>query len=262
MKLWHFSAKPPPPITICPDWGARLCYRWRPAGVLFGDLGVSLLPSALLALKERGTMIWHASHTLRNTYSTHEGNTKTEKRGHTHTLVALIQISWLHAEWTLEDKMIILKRKYCLTVCSFSPFMPSLDASFARVYNATCLWLLMTTAALHSTILLTHLSTLMNHLYSGFLFARVDIHARVGVCGSEVPKQPQGCPFLCIWANYLYLRSKRLLWNARGGGIAMSLAAVRCTGAFCLCERPEVGDDLGQSWYFVDLDCSHWPFFF
>lgn len=115
--------------------------------------------------------------------------------------------------------MIILKRKYCLTVCSFSPFMPSLDASFARVYNATCLWLLMTTAALHSTILLTHLSTVMNHLYSGFLFACVYIHASVGVCGSEVPKQPQGCPFLCIWGNYLYLLWKhQARWNREESG--------------------------------------------
>lgn len=39
---------------------------------------------------------------------------------------------------------------------------------FAGVSNATCLWLLMTTAALRSLIFPTHLNTLMIHLYSQF----------------------------------------------------------------------------------------------
>lgn len=171
-------------------------------------------------------MIWHASHTHSDTLKARmKGTQKMEKRSRMHTLVELIQISWLQAEWTLEDKMIILKRKYCLTVCSFSPFMPSLDASFARVYNATCLWLLMTTAALHSTILLTHLSTLMNHLYSRFLFACVCIYIRVWVCvGLRYPNSRRVAPS-CVYEPIIFTSIPNdCFGSARGGGIEMSAA--------------------------------------
>lgn len=68
---------------------------------------------------------------------------------------------------------------------ALSPFTLSLDALFARVCNATCLWLLMTTATLYSPVLLTHLSTLMNHLYSAsvYLFSvYVYMHLCMRVC--------------------------------------------------------------------------------
>lgn len=57
-------------------------------------------------------------------------------------------------------------RKYCPPDFSWSfPVKLSLDALFAILRNATCLWLLMITASLYSPILLTHLNILMNHLY-------------------------------------------------------------------------------------------------
>lgn len=184
-----------------------------------------------------------------------------EAAGRMHTLVELIQISWLQAEWTLEDKIVILKRKYCWTVCAPPPFMPSLDASFARVYNATCLWLLMTTAALHSTILLTHLSTLTNHLYSEFLFACVYIHASVGVCvGLRYPNSLRVAPS-CVCEPIIFTSVPNdCFGSARGGGIEIRLAAVRCAGAFCLSERPEVGD--GSIMVFCSFGLQPLAFFF
>lgn len=76
----------------------------------------SLLPSALPALKDRGTMIWHASLTLINNYSMH-AQTLTYYT-HMHTLKKL-QVS--------SKMIIILKRLYFSTLfklnfSSVSPF--------------------------------------------------------------------------------------------------------------------------------------------
>lgn len=126
IKLWHFPAvhlplSSPPlfsssaPIQQHPDGGACLSYRCPPAGVRIGDLGVSPSPSSLPTLKE-GTVIWHASHTLINNYGTHEGHTKTHM--HTHTCRA--HPNFMAASCVdLRGKIIILKRKYCLTPFSW-----------------------------------------------------------------------------------------------------------------------------------------------
>lgn len=93
-------------------------------------------------------MIWHASRKLINKCNPCKGSTKADKHGH---------VGVFHGcEWS-RRKGWVLKRKRWLFLrpavvgCLFS--------------HATCLWLLMTTAALRSLIFPTHLHTLMIHLH-------------------------------------------------------------------------------------------------
>lgn len=134
----------------------------------------------------------------------------------------------------LRGKIIILKRKYCPTPFGWHfPFTLSLDALFARICNAICLWLLMTIASLYSPILLAHLSTLMNHLYSVCLYLCLCMCIVICVCLRYLNcRRVAPCVYEPIIFTYF---SPNDFEMSRGGGIEITLAATRS-----MCEGPEV----------------------
>jgi len=198
----HSSSPPSAPIQLRPDGRACLSYRPLPAVVRIWDLGVSPSLSSPHAKKTGGQwfgMLHTHTHTHTHTHKQLQHtcqHTKTHKHWRTSSGRTLTHIHAAHPDFIaascvdVSGKIIILKRKYCLAPFRWLSPLFSVIRCSAGLCNATCLWLLMTTATLYSPILLTRSSTLMNHLYS--------VHVCASLCRCIFT-----CLCVCVCVRYL-----------------------------------------------------------